>query len=956
MTEVRFLGWEAPFLHRAADWLVERYGADMGGVVVAVPGRRAAHRLEELLVKKLVPGDTPFEPPQYTTAGRLTDHLLLQDAPTAGGFLRTLAWATALRSCSATELKVLSPASQFSDDFKTWWVMAQELRSLHGELGGEDFGFDGVSEELKKNAPNSERDRWKVLVKLQHAYRKQLDLVRLSDPHDARRDAVKSKQVDQEVAIVLVGVTDVNGLLRATLDQLPGAVTALVCAPSELSDHFDGLGCVERERWPGFHVPMEKACWRVAQNPAGQAHEAVGALEELGGQLSPSEISLGIPDVNVVPFLERQLSAHGVKTRRAAGVSVASSSVVTLLRRVSKEVQQQDFSASSSLLRHPDIERRLAGDLSEPEEDVADFSPATACDAFASEHIPRSRRLSVELRDEKRAPEVGRMASVHDALERLLGELGKATTETRPVSDWAPVIAAFLARVYSERSWNEETLDDAPQEERLCVAALRIVGERLRELRAVPPKLGQQMPVTIGIALDLVVEEFESELLPEPVTSDAVELVGWLDLAHDDSKAVVLTGFNEGVLPESIRTSVFLPEALRTRMGLPDDALRIARDLHGLASILHSGRKVTLISGRRGLRGDPLQPSRLAFHVPDEAMLERVRLWLPADEEGRQLPPESAVVPTARSLPMAKELEPPSALAVTAFREYLASPYRFYLQRMLRLKSIEGEVREMDPMVFGQVAHKVLERFGREKLRNSEDPEKIFESLVRLLSDESLRRFGHKPLPAVRIQIRRLQLRLHAFAQWQAQWRAKGWRIHQVEWSPDESSVSLTVDDLSLRLRGRIDRVDRNDLTGEWAVIDYKTGEQGSGPRQTHGPSEAGVWKDLQMPLYRLLVQPLLNAAAEADQDSSGTNPVVKLGYVPLSRKPSSTKFIDGKWTAEELDSGLECAQEVVRAIRAGRFESLGDFPDGERDRVFAAIAGRGLLSGEASEDSEGEE
>jgi len=956
VTEVRFLGWEGSFLLRAADWLVERYGADMRGLVVAAPGRRAVRRLEGLLVEKLVPGDTPFAPPQFTTAGRLTDHLLLQDAPTAGGFLRTLAWATALRNCSVTELKALSPASQFSDDFKTWWVMAQELRSLHGELGGEDFGFDAVLAELGKNAPTSERERWKVLVKLQHAYRKQLKLVRLSDPHDARRDAVKSRQVDQEVAIVLVGVTDVNGLLRATLDQLPGAVTALVCAPSELSDHFDGLGCVERERWPAFHVPLEKACWRVAQNPAGQAHEAVGALEELGGQLSPSEITLGIPDVDVVPFLERHLSAHGVKTRRAAGISVASSSVVTLLRRVSKEVQQKDFSASSSLLRHPDIERHLRGDLSEPEEDVSAFSPATACDAFASEHIPRSRRLSVELRDEKKAPEVGRMASVHRALERLLGELGKATTETRPVSGWAPVIAAFLARVYSERSWNEETLDDAPQEERLCVAALRIAGEKLRELRAVSPKLGDQMPVTIGVALDLLVEEFESELLPEPVASDAVELIGWLDLAHDDSKAVVLTGFNEGVLPESLRTSVFLPEALRTRMGLPDDALRIARDLHGLASILHSGRKVTLISGRRGMRGDPLQPSRLAFHVPDEAMLEQVRLWLPADEEDRQPPSETAVASATRSLPMAEGVESPSALAVTAFRDYLTSPYLFYLNRMLRLKSVEGEVREMNPLVFGHLAHAVLERFGAGELRNSEDSEKIYEMLGALLSDESLRRFGQKPLPAVRIQLRRLKLRLHAFAKWQAQWRAKGWRIHRVEWSPDESPVSLTVDDLPLRLRGRIDRVDRNDLTGEWAVIDYKTGEQGSAPRQTHGPSEAGVWKDLQMPLYRLLVQPLLNAAAEADQSSNGTDPVVKLGYVPLSRKPSLTTFTDGKWTAEELESGLECAREVVRAIRAGRFESLGDFPNGKHDRVFAAIAGRGLLSGEASEDSEGEE
>jgi len=35
-------------------------------------------------------------------------------------------------------------------------------------------------------------------------------------------------------------------------------------------------------------------------------------------------------------------------------------------------------------------------------------------------------------------------------------------------------------------------------------------------------------------------------------------------------------------------------------------------------------------------------------------------------------------------------------------------------------------------------------------------------------------------------------------------------------------------------IRGVIDRVDRHERTGAWRIIDYKTGERGAGPLETH--------------------------------------------------------------------------------------------------------------------------
>ncbi len=941
MTAVRYLGWDGPFLPRVADALVDEHGPDLGGVVVALPGSRAVRRLEELLAERLADAGDAAVPPEMTTAGRLSDRLLVLEAPVAGRLVRTLAWARVLRDRPTDALRPLLATPPSGETFDGWWALASELRSLHGALGGEGLGFDAVRDELRRAGPAGERVRWDLLVELQRAYRGELAALGLEDPHESRRDAVEGGRVDRPRHVVLAGVTEVGRLLRRCLVHLPGAVTALVAAPDSEAERFDELGCVRPDAWPGITVPLERATWRVATGPEGQAEAAADALGALDGRLAAAEITVGVADEEVVPSLERHLASRGVATRRAAGTAVAASPVVALLRAVSRELRQRDFTASSALLRHPDVERHLAADGAR--------LPAAAADAFAAHHVPRSRALSRELPrddDRHRARRLNAMAEVHRALDRLLGDLGRDPAEARAVSAWVPSIAGFLGRLHGDRTWDADALGTGPASERVLAASLSAVGEVLRELAVVPSALGDAMPVTAGEAVDVLLRGLVERTVPEPPDDDAVELVGWLDLAHDTASAVVLTGFNEGRLPAGVRGHAFLPDGLRRRLGLPDDAQRLARDLHALVLLLESGREVTLVSGRRDAHGDPLQPSRLAFHAPDDLVLERVGRWLPAGDESRGEARRGA--PERRALPVADGHPVPEALSVTAFRDHLASPYLFYLRRVLRLETVEPPPRELDPLVFGNLAHDVLEAFANGEARDAQDAELIAEDLDARLAAEAARQFGAHPLPAVSIQLERLRYRFRAFAEWQAGWRAEGWRIHAVEWPPEDTPpATLDVDGEPFGLRGRIDRVDRNERTGEWAVIDYKTGESGDTPKKTHGPRDDGRWTDLQLPLYRVLVQPLL------DEAGAGRDAVVRLGYVPLARRTEATEFAQGDWDEGELASAVECARDVVRDLRAGRLFELGDFPD--RDPVLAAIAGRGLLAEQADDEREAE-
>ena len=55
------------------------------------------------------------------------------------------------------------------------------------------------------------------------------------------------------------------------------------------------------------------------------------------------------------------------------------------------------------------------------------------------------------------------------------------------------------------------------------------------------------------------------------------------------------------------------------------------------------------------------------------------------------------IVPTPVNIPDA-----PEEIPVTAFRDYLQCPYRYFLQRELRLRSVEDDVRELTATAFGK--------------------------------------------------------------------------------------------------------------------------------------------------------------------------------------------------------------------------------------------------------------
>ena len=925
-------------LDAAALWLLHRFGPDLSGVVVAVPGKRAGRRLEELLVERAAadPRARALWPPEIVTAGALTDRLLQLERPPASRLLRTLTWSQALREAEPAARRRIATEPPAPDDLPGWLALAEELRTLHAALGAERLDFaavaEGVARELAGPSGESESARWRALVSVQQLYRKGLAALGCGDPHELRRDALEAGRLDRSRRVVLVGVVETSGLLRALIDGLGPLVDALVFAPPQRAADFDERGGVRPERWAAAPVPLPSAAWSVADGPAEQAATVVETLAAWQERHPAETVTLGVPDTEVAPYLRARLAEQGLPVRDAQGLDLLGTPALRLLAAVAAYVERRRFDDLAALVREPPIEAWLASRPS-----LAGRDLAARLDDYQAEHLP-DRVPQPWLGDDRDAAP---LRQLHVELTKLLGELAEGGR--RPLRQWATPIAELLKRVSFEA--RDELLD-----------TLELVRDGLLELASLPAALDESTAAGAGAALHALLRALAGGSVPPAGGEAAVELLGWLELPLDDAP-LILTGFNEGRVPEPVGGPSLLRDELRRRLGLPGDEARSARDAYFLCAIAASGRELALVTGRRTAAGDPLLPSRLLFHCPDAEVPARLARWLPRDEDEDTAPDAAAA---ALPAPLASPRRPPlllppavpiTRMRVTSFKLFLQSPYRFYLECVEGLESFVDE-RELSPLAFGSLVHAVLEDFGRdESARALTDAGAIERVLRGSLEAHVAARYGATALPAVAVQIEQLRRRLAGFAQWQARRAQQGWRIHEVEWAPPGGELPFVVDDQPMGLRGRIDRIDVH-RDGRWAILDYKTGDgeaKHSHPEKTHRRGD-GTWKDLQLPLYAHLVQPL------ADAERWTRAP--ELGYVVLPRDPLETGELMAGWDGAAIASAWDEAARVVRAVRAGEFAELGDVP--EEPPVLAWIAGRGLLAGdlegEPADDDEGED
>jgi hypothetical protein len=924
-----------PALAEAAAYLERRFvrgsELDLSAVIVVTPGGRAGRRLLEILVDRAAERQLVFSPPRIETIGRLPELLYSPKFPFASPLTQQLAWARALRGTAPEALRALLPQppglnlAADADPDVVWLEFGDVLRRAHTELIADEHEFASVARKVGPRAGAAEEARWRTLADIQSRYLSLLDSLELWDQQTARLEAVRREEFTASGPLVLIGTVDLNRTQRAMLEQVADHTTVLVSADRQwdLATAFDSHGCLQSEAWNDpacFPIPLDDRHFHQVEGPTEQAEEIVRQIAAWNGRYRADEITIGFPDEPLAADVERQLRQCGQPARWGAGRPVAETTPYRLLTAIGQWLERPSFAEWAQLLRHPDISAWLLRVGIGPEW-------IQELDEYHATHLPTQLGPGALLGP---PDAVANLIRARDAVQNWLEPLGQDTR--RSLEEWANPLFRVLASVYDREFRLGDVADAATW--RACQRLRR----GLEEFEKVPAPLRPR--TTAAEAIQWVLRDAAFNAVPPPVDPEAIELVGWLELALDDAPALIVTSFNDGLVPKSVNADPFLPNALRTLLKIDDNARRYARDAYALWVLAASRAELRLLVARRNAAGDPQPPSRLLFAADDVTVARRARRLFdpppaaprrgPLPGEYRPTLVESAFEAPAPEWIMAQAkpglFDEPLRMSVSDFKSYLECPQRFLLRRAGRLEEANDTARELDGGAFGSLAHAVLSDFGREALGEGRtarwiDPDRLADFLRERLRKRGSELYGAAPRPAVQLQLAQLRSRLDAFAKWQAERAREGWFIAHVEEESRQEESQLEVDGQPFRLVGRIDRIDRHTRLNQWELLDYKTGDAGDSPQKTHYRKGRG-WIDLQLPLYRHLAR------------SKGLAGHFNLGYILLPKDISKTGAAMAAWDEQKLAEADEQAREVVRRVRRREFAPEPSFRSGPYDSL----------------------
>lgn len=949
-----FIDWNQPVLPAAADYVIKRYATpgklDLSGLVIVFTGRRAARRMLELLFEKASSKWPAFIPPRMTTFQQFPEMLYPQQHQWADDFTQLLIWKKALSAIPPGALKAALPTIPDDDAVPSWMSLCESLRAQHNELAEDGMEFDEVEKALNEGGNRQEADRWRALRRIQSEYLVQLDALKLWDKQASRLIAVDKQECHIDFDVMLMGTVDMNLVVRKMLDQVADQVTAIVHAPESEANRFDEYGCLIPDEWINSKLNISVQDTRIADSPDHQADVLVDEIAGLDGAKPADEISIGVADEALVPAIMQNLTAAGVTGRWPVEMQLTETRPWRLLNAIVEHLasatdgQPPKFVTFTSLVRHPDVSRLVDADVRKAMKTKAssDLDWLTELDKYTSRHLQtspgvllghkRSRdivgaivgavdhlltslcpveaavKLSKNAKTQATAKAKQKELQFDDYIEVVSQDVQQQLQSSMPLTEWADGILRLLAVAYKNLNLQADNRRD-----RGIAACCKAFSDAVELLKTVPAAI---MPkCTAAQAIQLILRQVGDIAVPPEGDDNAIDMLGWLELAMDDAPVLMLTGFNEGFVPESITSDVFLPNSFRTKLGLKDNTRRYARDAYAVTAMMHSRERIVFISGRRDAKGNPMMPSRLWFAADTDSLPDRVRRFYDEDsakqtnaacndaENTKEVSTEVVansrtsgfMIPRPTIIPDA-----PTEISVTSFRDYLYCPYRYFLKRELRLRSIEDETLELEAAAFGSLMHDVLNEFGDSPVADALRPEPIEEFLFKALNSLANKRFGRNRSATIAVQLQMMQDRLSAFADWQAGTAAEGWRILHTE-------EDLKYDDFvdakgrDVILAGRVDRIDRHKTTGQYRVLDYKTSETATKPEATH--MTKGEWVDLQLPLYRLLVR-----ALEIDSN-------LLLGYVHLPGDLAGVGASIARWNQAQLDSAEQTAQQVAADI-----------------------------------------
>ena len=604
--------------------------------------------------------------------------------------------------------------------------------------------------------------------------------------------------------------------------------------------------------------------------PAATAADEAERIAGYFAAVAPDEAlpTLCVADPEMFPELKSAFAAKGMHLHDPSRTKLTASSLGHLVEQLSDLVRTGSYQVFSSFVRGGDVRRWLCENCSLTDEEMI---------GILVDLDNRQQQLLPEKIDDIAPKTEKKLRRVFEFVKVQLRKKG---------------VRGMLESIFASR-----VLDAREESSREFAAAAEAVN-------AILPYAGE--PALFARLLA------EAEYSLEPDEGEVILADGWLELPFLETDELVIAGFREGRVPESTVGHPFLPDALRTKLGLADNAARERRDRAIFAEAVVSTPRLTVSFHALDAKGDVCKPSRLLFETDDDReLLARVqRLY--GIRAGTSPSAASDLPRTWKlQLPVPPVFEPLVKISPTRLDSYLKCPFTYFLRRkdVLGDKRLDDRAEELASWEYGNLAHDSLEQWGLSELKDSDDETVIGDFLEERVDAQLVDRFGTAIPAIVAMQGESVKRRLRHFAAAQARHRREGWRIVTVE-----RKLELQYDGHT-RLYGKCDRIDRNERTGEWLVIDYKTWDRADKAAAfVTGRDGTTEWNSLQLPIYCAMLDALdEDGFAEAKRDR------ISSCYCVLGRTADDVRF------TEPFDGGMvpsaeEKIRELISRIEQGIF------------------------------------
>jgi len=874
---------------------------DLSNTVIVLPTQEARRRLHESLVRNAASRNAALLPPHWRLPMQLAEGGARRSAPTA---VEQLYWIQVLQQMKESESRLLFPKKQPSLDPTQAAELAGQINKLRGELAQAGMS---LSEAATKRPEDL---RWRALVSLEQRVLTSMSEAGWHDKIMLQLEGAQQPVLPQGTRrIVIAGVPDLPRIYEMMIPRIEAqgvSVEILTYDPAGKGTRFfDELGRPS-ESWSKVPIPIDRSSIHLCLDRAEEIEKTALLAKASGG--TGRTCAVAVTTTELAQPVQDALEGLYIPAFNPAGESLAMLPIGRLLRTLLLHLRESDFPSALQLLRHPVIQQWLGLDA---------LRDLTILDDLQNQLIPASLDDLLARWPESSDTDWEKLKEGLERLQSLVLQLkqGQGTAPLRHT----------LRTIYSTTD-----LAQIPGGTE-CV-------ETIMEWLSVSEAL--MAPMSSEDLLNLLLAHLQSAICTGEKESNAVEIPGWLELLWEDAPHLIVTGMNDGLVPETTPSEPFLYEKLRAVWGLPSEETRLRRDSYFLNCILagrisnqkHTGR-VDLLLARHDDEAAVLKPSRLLFRCAEDAELPAL-----VQDLFRELPPRSGEKWQAAWALRPERKTAKKTISASAIKDYLACPTRFYLKRVLGLRSESFGAEEADATTFGNLLHDTLRVFGTDpKLRNLSDADHIERTLLGIWKELFDARYGTQPSFPLLYQREVGIRRLRGAALAQAAIRAEGWEIVACETKFRGFPVG------EMELSGQIDRIDRRATKRgtEWRILDYKSSEKEKNPdaehyrgflkrddRERFAPYECFTikekphhWIDLQLPIYRMILLAEMERSHSEFLSLPGiTTGSVEVGYFILPSKIAQTEFIPFAALDELSGSADACLRGVIDSIRNGIF------------------------------------